>query len=177
MGKKLKSALTLTIFGLAAAIAVWTIAEKPDTSYADDTADNIMTYEEAWLANDGEKIAAAIVNELPEMVSDFNALSEEDKAPCGGEHWNATGIEYYMFVQMLGLDDIGLYVDFDGNNGYAVFMRSDIIYELVVEGDLDYMREANCTVYSEVTGGFFYENSDGEIVKFGAPDIDGLRVL
>lgn len=159
-GKTAKKALALAAAGLALTPCIGVMAEGSHIASADDVEVNTAV-ETLWCASDCEKLAAEITDELGVLVGDYNKSGDSDI------EWSAQDIEFYKPVYLIEDKECGLYVDFDGDNGYAVFTDDDVIYGLTVTGDLDYLKDTDKFVYYSYLSGFMYKSADGELIKFG----------
>lgn len=111
-----------------------------------------------------QQLLQTVHNDLSSIVSGYNRVYETD--------WQASEIEYSTTVYLLNVDEYGVYLDLDGNNGYIVMSTDHKIYGVETVGDLEYLRyESN--IYYDSTDGFMYEY--GETYRKYSDDIEVLR--
>lgn len=110
------------------AITLLLVATLFGTSIMSVSATEVNAYAESSI-DKCEEILAFVENNFDTFVDEYNKTVEDE------ERLNATSIEYSSFVDLLEDDSYGLYIDFNGNNGYAVITSELNIYELETKGD------------------------------------------
>ena len=99
-----------------------------------------------------------ITNNVSRFVEEYNKTLTDD------ECLSATYIEYSKIVQLVEDSQWGVYIDFDGNNGYTVVTSDYKVYELETFGDFSVLRNIDDIRYSYIDG-FFYVTEDGTLQK------------
>ena len=163
--KTSKRVLAFTVAGLSLVSVIGVMAEKPSVARADYVAEEKAT-EAVWCVSDCEKLSATLSDDLGVLVGDYNKHESSDSV------WQADSIEFTKPVYLLDDKEYGLYVDFDGDNGYGVFTKNKRIYGMETEGDLEYLRETTGDVYFNHADGFLYMDADGDLHKFDEPEIE-----
>ncbi|MCH5155735.1 MAG: hypothetical protein J1F69_03935 [Clostridiales bacterium] len=82
-----------------------------------------------------------------------------------GVEWAASEIEYSAPVLLLEDNTYGMYLDFDGDNGYAVMTTDNKIYGLKTHGDLQVLRDGRKLYFGEADG-LVYVNDNGMYEKY-----------
>lgn len=90
-----------------------------------------------------------------------NALSSiyESAFPERQESFNASSVEFQIPVYVITLDEEGIYLDFDGDNGYMIIVDGNDVVAWEPSGDLAYLKELNSTYYSIFDGFGYYEGT------------------
>ena len=104
-----------------------------------------------------EQRLTTIGSELEGLVAGYNEVYETD--------WAASEIEYSSPVFIVEDNEYGMYLDFDGNNGYVVMTTDKKIYGLETRGDLQWLRGDRAIYYSYMDG-FLYIDGDGQYQKY-----------
>ena len=118
---------------------------------AEETAEE----ERVWTLQDTQNVASFIQNNLETFVQKYNESREDES-----EYLHATGVERIKIVNLIEDENYGAYIDFDGNNGYAVVTGDYTIYDLQTEGDLSYLDDEE-EVYYSYFDGFYRLGDDG----------------
>ena len=69
------------------------------------------------------------------VVSEYNSANQENGLVCC-----ATSIEGRSQIYIADSDKYGIYLDFDGNNGYLLVTENYLLYEFEPQGDLSYLK-------------------------------------
>lgn len=122
------------------------------------TEENIRDY----VAPDCETVATFIVDHLSEFTAEYNKELEEGEAPM-----LATSCEFSVPVYITTTEQDGVYLDFDGDNGYMIVVDNYEIAAYAASGDLPYLREQESALYS-LYDGFVYYDAEGNLVPYAA---------
>ena len=117
-----------------------------------------ITTSTSWTKEDCIEIKDYINENFATFVDEYNTAFPEDK-------FAATGIEYWALIHLVEDDNVGLYLDFDGNNGYFVGTGDYKIYELQTAGDLPELKEET-DIYFSYADGFLYLDERGKMQKY-----------
>lgn len=120
------------------------------------TEENIRDY----VAPDCETVATFIVDHLAEFTAEYNKELEEGEAPM-----RATSCEFSIPVYITTTEQDGVYLDFDGDNGYMIVVDNYEIAAYAAQGDLPYLRDKESALYS-IYDGFVYYDADGNLVPY-----------
>ncbi len=110
--------------------------------------DNIKNY----IKGDCESVADFIEGNLSSFVSEYNKENEI--------HWLASGIEDRKTIVDVTDGSDAVYLDFDGDNGYAVIGNDYNFLDFSQTGDLEYLKKIDNILFSEYDG-FVYETDTG----------------
>ncbi len=119
------------------------------------TDDDIKNY----IKGDCESVADFIEGNLSYFVSEYNKENEI--------HWLASGIEDRKTITDVTDGSDAVYLDFDGDNGYAVIGNDYNFLDFSQTGDLEYLKKIDNILFSEYDG-FVYETDTG----YGCYDIE-----
>lgn len=108
--------------------------------------------------SEAQAVLGFITNNVSRFVEEYNKTLTDD------ECLSATYIEYSKIVQLVEDSQWGVYIDFDGNNGYTVVTSDYKVYELETYGDFSILRNIDDIRYSYIDG-FFYVTEDGALQK------------
>ncbi len=108
--------------------------------------------EENYLSRQCNSMIQYFSNHLEELQEEYNNHIEswEDKL-----HINK--IEGYSLIQILDNNSYGIYLDFDGDNGYLLTSFSFQLYELETKGDLKYLKDVSMAYYHTMDGFMYYD--------------------
>ncbi len=126
------------------------------------TEDNIGDY----LASDCMTVADFVSDNLIDFVNEYNLILEDGECPL-----NATYVEFRIPIYIMTLDNEGVYLDFDGNNGYMILADDYELVALETSGDLPYLRELEYSYYA-IDDGFMYIDNNGEFEYYEIEVID-----
>lgn len=98
-----------------------------------------------------QAVADYITDELGKMSEIF-----ELAYPESSEVFSASYVEYRIPVYMVSDDVEGIYLDFDGENGYMILSENYDVIVWKATGDLPYLRELQNTYYSVFDGFGYY---------------------
>lgn len=90
--------------------------------------------EQEWNYEDCVSIINFIDDNLEQFKEEYNETVEDNL------FLNANGIEYSSVIYLVKDENYGAYIDFDGENGYVVVTGNYKIYDMQVNGDLDFLR-------------------------------------
>ena len=142
----MKKALKLRCSGFS--IVLLLVAIMSSTGIKGVTEANIEDY----LEKDCESVSDYIESNFSTFVSEYNEATEEE--------WLATSIEYRKPVINVTDNTSAIYLDFDGDNGYAVVGNDYNFLDFSQSGDLEYLKELEVVLFSEYDG-FVYETKNG----------------
>lgn len=120
------------------------------------TEENIHTY----VAPDCEAVAEFIVENLSDFVREYNETLEEGEEPLQASYCEAT-----IPVYITTTNQDGVYLDFDGDNGYLVVVDNYEIAAYATQGDLAYLRGQEPLVYS-IYDGFLHYDGEGNLIPY-----------
>ncbi|MBD5583472.1 MAG: hypothetical protein HDQ88_00065 [Clostridia bacterium] len=106
-----------------------------------------------WTYADCICVLNFIEQNFEQFVTDYNQAFSETQL-------NASYIEYSSIINLVEDDNFGLYIDFNGDNGYAVMTGNYNIYELKVEGDLQTLKETEEVYYSYIDGFLYVDENN-----------------
>lgn len=113
-----------------------------------------------WTKEDCEVSISFIKKHINEFVQKYN--ESEDMR----EKLNASYVEYSTLLWLVEDDNYGVYIDFDGNNGYLVMTGNNTIYSLQTTGDYpEYRYEKN--LYFSYIDGFLFHDENGNYQRYG----------
>lgn len=98
----------------------------------------------------------------PYLISELYSVLN----PQGDPSFAVAYIEHMIPVEIVTLQETGVYLDFDGNKGYMVLTNVSEIVALEFAGDLEYLKTLNSTYYSLVDG--FLYNMGSQYVAYEA---------
>ena len=126
---------------------------------AEETAEE----ERIWTLQDTQNVAAFIQNNLETFVQKYNESREDES-----EYLHATGVERIKIVNLIEDENYGAYIDFDGDNGYAVVTGDYTVYDLQTEGDLSYLDDEEEVYYAYEK--FYRMDENGAMQSFAEAD-------
>ncbi len=92
--------------------------------------------------------------------------------PHSGEAFTASSIEYRIPVYIVTLDKIGIYLDFNDDNGYMIISEDCEVVSWQTSGDLQFLKSVESTYYS-LWDGFGYYSEEQFVpyeVQFASSD-------
>lgn len=107
-----------------------------------------------YVKEDAVSVATFISSNFNQFVSEYNKTAVE------GMELYATSIEYENEVYNISDGTLAYYLDFDGDNGYAVVGDDYNLLDFTVGGDIAELRYQT-TIYFSLYDGFVYETEDG----------------
>ena len=143
-------------------VLITLVAMAFNVQVSDITEDNLGDY----LAGDCNSVADFVSDNLIDFTNEYNSILEE-----GEEPFNATYVEFRIPIRILTLATEGVYLDFDGNNGYMILADDYELVAMETSGDLPYLRELDYSYYA-VNDGFMYPTEDGEYEYYEIEVID-----
>ncbi len=105
-----------------------------------------------YIKGDCESVADFIEGNLSYIVSEYNKENEI--------HWLASSIEDRKTILDVTDGSNAVYLDFDGDNGYAVIGNDYNFLDFSLSGDLDYLKKLDDILFSEYDC-FVYETDTG----------------
>lgn len=111
---------------------------------------------------DEKRVVDLLAANLNEFKSEYNEKFDEPLL--------ATGIEGYCSAYLVDAHQNGVYIDFNGNNGYLVTTLDFEIYGMETTGDLAYLKNEDFVYYSTVDGFLYYE--DSHYKKYDSKDLN-----
>lgn len=137
------------------AIIISMLISLNGTQNSEITVDNI----EKYVSSDCETVANFIANNLELFVEEYNGEVTEE------EMLMASYCELIIPVYVTTFEQKGIYLDFDGNNGYMIIVDNYEIIACKNEGDLSYLKDLKSTYYS-IYDGFVYYDKDGNMIPY-----------
>lgn len=108
-----------------------------------------------WSYSDCEKVIALVENNLEKFTVEYNkTVAEENKL-------KATSVEYSAIINSYDNDKYLAYLDFDGDNGYAVIDGIYNVYDLQVKGDYEVLRTTQNLKFSNIDGFLTFKENTG----------------
>lgn len=108
-----------------------------------------------------EKCVEFIEENFAKVVSEYNLAHSEDGVLC-----TATSIEGRARVYITDLGRYGIYLDFDGNNGYLLVTENYHLYEFEPIGDLPYLKNVDFAYYSSFDGFLYKDDTTGILERY-----------
>ena len=105
-----------------------------------------------YVAKDCESVSDFIEDNVTAFVSEFNSNTDEK--------WCATTVESRKPVINVTDNTSAVYLDFDGDNGYAVVGNDYDFLDFSIKGDLEYLKDLDIILFSEYDG-FVYQTEYG----------------
>lgn len=160
MKKTVKNSLALGSVGLMALTAVCAAGFSDKTVYADEPDEYQITVQQC------EQVISDIADNLDEIVAAYNETVEDE------QYLNAEYIEYRSLIKFIDDDTVDsntcktfAYIDFNGDNGYAIVSPEREIYDVVVDGDYAYARD-NQNLYYGISSKFMYMDGNGNFQPY-----------
>lgn len=113
-----------------------------------------------YLSSDCASVAYFIIDNLSLFADEYNRSLSEVELP-----FEAVSCEGLLPVYVVSLEQEGLYLDFNGGNGYMIVLDDYSVVAFETTGDLDYLKEVNYTYYS-IYDGFLYRNEEGDFLPY-----------
>lgn len=99
--------------------------------------------------------------DIKDFVEDnFSTFVEEYNNAHPGENFSATSIEFWSIINLVEDDNVGLYLDFNDDNGYFVGTGDYTIYEFQTSGDLTELRSQE-EIWFSYADGFLHKEETG----------------
>lgn len=117
------------------------------------TENNISEY----IESDCETVANFIIENINLFVEEYNEQLEEDLT-----QFEASSCEKMIPVYVVTIEEEGIYIDFDGDNGYMIILDDYEVIAFETSGDIDYIKELEYTYYS-IYDGFLYIDNDNYV--------------
>jgi hypothetical protein len=126
--------------------------------------DSISREPQNILAAASEKFNVPEENCTTQMVSSYISENTDTLAsiyktafPESQESFNASSVEFQIPVYVVTLDKEGIYLDFNGDNGYMILVDGNEVVAWEPSGDLSYLKQLSSTYYSIFDGFGYYE--------------------
>lgn len=113
-----------------------------------------------YLSSDCASVAYFIIDNLSLFADEYNRSLSEGEQP-----FEAVSCEGLLPVYVVSLEQEGLYLDFNDENGYMIVLDDYSVVAFETTGDLDYLKEVEYTYYS-IYDGFLYRNEDGDFLPY-----------
>ena len=154
MKKRLFSLLlTLAlIFNLSS--AAFAIDTNPN-----DSSQNLLTAASEEFNVPEEACTTEMLSSYISANTDSLAAIYETAFPESKESFSASSVEFQIPVYVVTLDKEGIYLDFNGDNGYMILVDGNDVIAWETTGDLDYLKGLNSTYYSIFDGFGYYEGT------------------
>ena len=120
------------------------------------TEDNLSNY----LSPDYNTVSTFILDNITLFADEYNKQLVD-----GEERFEATSCEFSAPVLVETYNQEGIYLDFNGNNGYMIVVDNYTVIDFQTKGDLDYLKESDYLYYS-IYDGFLYIDTDGNYVPY-----------
>ncbi len=117
------------------------------------TAVEMDSNSETWSEADCIYIKEYIEDNFSTFVDEYNKAYPDDI-------FTATSIEYWSIINLVEDNNVGLYLDFNGNNGYYVGTGDYTIYELQTVGDLSELKNQT-EIWFSYADGFLHKGEEG----------------
>ena len=103
------------------------------------------------------------------VVSEYNAAHQENGLVCC-----ATSIEGRSQIYITDSDKYGIYLDFDGNNGYLLVTENYLLYEFEPQGDLSYLKNVELAYYSSFDGFMYLDEETNTLERYEYVDTSSV---
>lgn len=173
MTKRFYAALTLLLAFLALLVGSFYVPGISASAYAQDLSEKkeAESAESGTIPDSIEKsreLLSYLEKNFPVFVAEYNAAHPENML-------SATSIEFSQSVYCSEEETYGLYLDFDGECGYAVITGENTVLELCTDGDLAELRDEETLIYSRQDGFVSYDG-DGNLQRVFDVEDDGERM-
>lgn len=113
--------------------------------------------------------AGALMSGDKEAVKAFAAEYNQWAEQEGKDTFSGSGVEFSREVTLLPDGAGGIYIDFDGDNGYMVLSFPDEAVAFETKGDLQYIRDISLEekVYYSIYDGFVSADDEGDFSAAG----------
>ena len=132
---------------LSLIVAIATLVCGMPTGYI--TESNISEY----VKSDCDSVADFIEKNFELFVTEYNNALED------GNELKASYCELSIPVYITTLEQAGVYLDFNGDNGYMVIIDNYEVVAFETSGDLDYLKDLDYAYYS-IYDGFVYKTDN-----------------
>ncbi len=124
------------------------VAVFSSNGFTEVTENNIKEH----LKSDCESVSSFIEDNFMSFINEYNNTTNEK--------WLATSIELKKPVINVTNNTNAVYLDFDGDNGYAIVGNDYDFLDFSQSGDLKFLKDLDIVLYSEYDG-FVYEIENG----------------
>ncbi len=108
----------------------------------------------------------AIAQKSDKIISGYNKTIAADSAHNAAEKSRAKSVEYTAPVYIAEDKSYGAYIDFDGDNGYAVVSSDNKVHRMETSGDPEVLRDSGVSLYYSYNIGALMYKVDGEIAVY-----------
>ncbi|MBR5718956.1 MAG: hypothetical protein IKX16_08055 [Clostridia bacterium] len=109
--------------------------------------------------------AEYILSNLDSFASEYNRSIDTKGGDAEKITFKATSCEFKVPVYIEEYDKYGIYLDFDGENGYMIVTGENEAIAFETKGDLEYLRDMENFHYS-IYDGFLVDDGNGEFVPY-----------
>lgn len=109
--------------------------------------------------------AEYILSNLDSFASEYNRSIDTKGGDAEKITFKATSCEFEAPVYIEEYDKYGIYLDFDGENGYMIVTGENEAIAFEAKGDLEYLRDMENFHYS-IYDGFLVDDGNGELVPY-----------
>lgn len=95
------------------------------------------------------------IAQQPQVLAEVYSLVYPDRE----DTFAASSVELQLPVYIVSMDQPGVYLDFNGDNGYLILTNISDIIAWKATGDLSELKELDSTYYSTADGFGYYENN------------------
>ena len=138
----------------------------------------IQNYELGLSLKNSEECVSFIEENFSTVMDEYNLAHAEESEPC-----RATSIEGRAEIYITDIEKYGIYLDFDGDNGYLLVTENYHLYEFEPTGDLKYLKNVDFAYYSSFDGFMYMDSVFGTLERYdyvdnsnelyGAEKVDG----
>ena len=172
MTKRFHAAFTLLLAFLALLVGFFYVPGISERAYAQtlsekSEAESAGSEAVSESLGKSRELLSYLEKNFPVFVGEYNAAHPENML-------SATSIEFSQSVYCFEEETYGLYLDFDGECGYAVITGENMVLELCTDGDLPKLRDEETLIYSRHDGFVSYDE-DGTLQRVFDDEDDGKR--
>lgn len=112
-----------------------------------------------------KECASFIETNFSRFIYEYNNNLSESDTKC-----NATFVEGQTTIMITDLNKYGIYLDFDGNNGYVVVTSNYQLFEFEPLGDLEYLKTAEIAYYNSFDKFMYVDVESGSLERYNYTD-------
>ena len=112
-----------------------------------------------------EQCVEFIENNFSQVIFEYNNAHEDTGLQC-----NATSIEGQTLILLTDFNRYGIFLDFDGSNGYMLVTEGYTLYEFEPQGDLPYLKGVTLAYYNSFDGFMYLDTETGLLEKYDYVD-------
>ena len=120
---------------------------------------------EDYSSSECASTAEYILSNLDSFASEYNRSIDTKGGDAEKITFKATSCEFEAPVYIAEYDNYGIYLDFDGDNGYMIVTGENEAIAFEAKGDLEYLRDMENFHYS-IYDGFLVDDGNGEFVPY-----------